>query len=64
MSGKSSEHHDSKKFRGMIRVKWINREGPLCRVKFENMKTSIINIYEGSDCKKFKPGQWVSIDSI
>lgn len=63
-NGKSSQHHDTKKFRGMIRVKWIRQEGNICQVKFENMKTSFVRIYENADCKKFKVGVWVNIDSI
>jgi hypothetical protein len=63
-SGRSNQHHDSKKFRGMIRVKWINNEGPFCKVKFENMKESFTKIYEGCECDKFSKGCWVNRDSI
>jgi hypothetical protein len=63
-SGRSSQHHDTKKFRGMIRVKWKNTEGNLCLVKFENMKESFTKLYEGCDCDKYHTGYWVNIDSI
>jgi hypothetical protein len=63
-SGKSSQHHDGKKFRGMIRVKWMHQIGNYCLVKFENMKQSFSKVYNGPDCAKFKVGCWVSIDSI
>ncbi|MFL5810064.1 MAG: hypothetical protein ACJ749_11125 [Flavisolibacter sp.] len=63
-SGRSSQHHDRKKYKAMIRVKWTHQFGNMCLVKFENMKQSFSKIYDKCDCRRFKVGSWVAIDSI
>lgn len=61
-SGKSSQHHDSKKMK--VRVMWVKQYGSTCVVRYENMKTMFNRIYTNCDCKKFKVGTWINIDSI
>jgi hypothetical protein len=63
-SGKSSQHHDSKKFKAMIRVMWAKQFGKMCKVRYQNMKTVIDKVYMNCDCKKVPVGTWVAIDSI
>jgi hypothetical protein len=63
-SGKSSQHHDSKKMRGMIRIMWVRQFGNMCKVHYANMKTMFDKVYLNCDCKKFPVGTWVSVDSI
>jgi hypothetical protein len=63
-SGRSSQHHDSKKFRGSIRIMWAKQFGNMCRVHYENMKQVVDKVYMNCNCKNVPVGTWVSVDSI
>jgi hypothetical protein len=63
-SGKSSQHHDTKKMRGAIRIMWAKQFGSTCEVRYENKQEMFNRIYPNCDCKKVPVGTWVNRDSI
>jgi hypothetical protein len=64
-SGRSSQHHDAKPFKATIRVRWIHRDGPVYRVRFENMKQVEARVYFDSlPSPLIKEGAWVPVDSL
>lgn len=70
-SGRSSQHHDSKKMRAgkippnSIRVMWVHRDGPVIKVRYQNMKTTQPRVYYGNlPSDLIIEGQWVPVDSL
>lgn len=65
-SGRSSQHHDSKKMRaGIIRVRWIHRDGDIYHVRYENMQTSINRVYfRELPSPIIQEGKWIPTDSL
>jgi hypothetical protein len=63
-SGRSSQHHDSKKMRGAIRTMWAKQYGNMCKVRYQNEKEMFDIIYPNCNCKNIPVGCWVPVDSI
>jgi hypothetical protein len=63
-SGRSSQHHDGKKFKASIKIIHAKQYGNMCEVRYENKKEMFNVVYDNCDCKKIPVGCWVSVDSI
>lgn len=59
--GKSERHHDQKKFRAMMRIKYTKQIGPYCVVHVENMKLEATTVCE-CDCSNFTTGKWIEVN--
>lgn len=56
-SGKSSQHHDSKKMK--VRVMRTRQYGSNCKVRLMNMRKQFDAVCL-CDCDSLKPGTWVN----